>query len=510
MAKRKSTDKSSKPGLEDNAGTKEVSDALDAADVAPDTNDNPDESVAAKLDDAIYDETLGASDDAIKLAEPVENADTISETSDTTKTPLDDTVESTGDSVEPSDKETVESADAVEEVDLSTETNVTIADHLSEEEAERLLEEAETVEASTDRADTVKDIPKPSSDGDPAAVAPQVIRETVVEQKGGFAPLLLGGVVAAVLGYGVAAYTSQSVWPFASPVDDSFEVEMRDTLSAQSGSLDEVTARLTTLEGVEPPVVDLSPLQSDIAGVQETIAGAVEQLTAQLDEIAARVETLEKQPMEQAVSPEAIAAYEKALSDMQAEVEAQRAEVAQMAAQAMAAEGNAEEKAQLAAARAALADVTTALATGSEFTEAIDVLSANAVEVPPALTANSENGIATQAALIESFAEAARAALSAARSDATENAEGTNRVASFFANQLGARSVAPKEGDDPDAVLSRAEALVRSGDIEAALSELTALPEVAQSALAEWKASASTRLEAKSAVDALVQQLLQE
>jgi len=75
---------------------------------------------------------------------------------------------------------------------------------------------------------------------------------------------------------------------------------------------------------------------------------------------------------------------------------------------------------------------------------------------------------------------------------------------------LGARSVAPREGDDPDAVLSRAEAAVRSGDLDTALTEIAALPDVAQSAIADWQANAETRLEAKSAADDLVQQLLQE
>jgi hypothetical protein len=51
---------------------------------------------------------------------------------------------------------------------------------------------------------------------------------------------------------------------------------------------------------------------------------------------------------------------------------------------------------------------------------------------------------------------------------------------------------------------------VRSGDLQAALTELSALPEIAQPAIADWQARAQTRLEAKTAADELVQQLLQE
>ena len=103
----------------------------------------------------------------------------------------------------------------------------------------------------------------------------------------------------------------------------------------------------------------------------------------------------------------------------------------------------------------------------------------------------------------------ARKALSAVRVTETEGSAGANRIATFFANQLGARSVSPREGDDADAILSRAEAALRSGDLSAALSELSSMPDVAQSALADWQNSAQTRLEAKTAADALVQQLLQ-
>jgi hypothetical protein len=140
----------------------------------------------------------------------------------------------------------------------------------------------------------------------------------------------------------------------------------------------------------------------------------------------------------------------------------------------------------------------------------VAVLESNGVVVPEAIASLADQGVPTQTSLNETFPEAARAALSVARSVDTEGAEGIGRVTTFFANQLGARSVAPKEGDDPDAVLSRAEAAVRSGDLSIALSELSGLPDVAQEALADWQARAETRLAATSAADELVQQLLQE
>ena len=348
--------------------------------------------------------------------------------------------------------------------------------------------------------------PEPVRPSDPAPVAPQVIRETTVERKGGFFPMLIGGAVAAAIGYGAAAYVSQDLWPFATAEDSGFEDEVRAALTDQDGSLSDLGERLAALENAEAPTVDMTPIEDQLASVQQSTAD----LSGRLDELAGRIDTLERQPLEQAVSPEAIAAYERALEELQAEVEAQRAEVAQMAQEAVSAEENAEEQAQLAASRAALAEITAALESGEGFADGVAVLSSNGVSVPEALASNAESGVATLGSLIESYPEAARSALSAARSVETENAEGSGRIATFFANQLGARSVAPREGDDADAILSRAEAAVRSGDLETALSELSGLPDVAQDAMSDWQTRAQTRLEAKTAADGLVQQLIQE
>ena len=496
MAKRKSTDKSSKSKAKDQVETDGVTDPQEPSD-----NTTSDMETAAEAVEAV--EAYAPAEDA----PPAEGDDTPADA------PTDDTIElKEPDTDETPGADSDISNDSAEMAE-PTETGDLADDHISEEEAERLIEEAETV-GDHDQSNEAEPDAEPQADADSDTikaesqepVAPQVIRETTVERKGGFAPMVLGGVVAAALGYGVAAYVSQDVWPFAAANDTSFEDETRAALTAQDGSLSDLGARLSTLEGAEVPTVDLSPIETQLSTLESTTS----ELSSRLDALAGRIDTLERQPLEQAVSPEAIASYERALADLQAEVEKQRAEVAQMAEEAVAAEENAEEKAELAASRAALADIVTALDTGAGFSGAIAVLDGNGVTVPDALAANAETGLPTQAGLIESFPEAARAALSDARSADTEGAQGMGRVSTFFANQLGARSVAPKEGDDADAVLSRAEAAVRSGDLQTALTELSALPEIAQPAIADWQARAQTRLEAKTAADELVQQLLQE
>ena len=484
MAKRKSTDKISQTDGEDQVEADAASESKVVSDTPPPQSESDMETAAEAVD-------------AVDTYAPAEESVAEGTSDDAAPEKRDEAVELK----EPTDDAPIEGPDAPDASDPAeiSDADKTQDEHISEDEAEKLIVDAETVEGQ--QAD-----PEPIRQPDHVPLAPQVIRETTVERKGGFFPMLLGGAVAAALGYGGAAYVSQDLWPFQAADDTAFEDEIRAALTTQDGSLSTLGERIATLESAEAPIVDLGPLEDQLASVQENTAG----LTTRLDELASRIDTLERQPLEQAVSPEAIAAYERALADLQAEVEAQRNEVAQMAQEAVTAEANAEEQAQLAASRAALAEITSALESGDGFSDAIAILSSNGVAVPDVLVANAESGVATLGSLIESFPDAARSALSAARSVETEASQGAGRVATFFANQLGARSVAPREGDDADAILSRAEAAVRSGDLDAALSELSGLPDVAKSALSEWQSRAQTRLEAKTAADGLVQQLIQE
>ena len=97
------------------------------------------------------------------------------------------------------------------------------------------------------------------------------------------------------------------------------------------------------------------------------------------------------------------------------------------------------------------------------------------------------------------------AALQAAR--AGEDGTISGGLGGFLRSQLGARSVAPREGDDPDAVLSRAEAALKAGELQTALTEIETLPEEAKAAMSDWITSARMRAQAQSAVNALSQEL---
>lgn len=108
----------------------------------------------------------------------------------------------------------------------------------------------------------------------------------------------------------------------------------------------------------------------------------------------------------------------------------------------------------------------------------------------------------TIADLQDSFAPAARASLEAAlRANMGES--WTERVSSFLRSQTGLRSLTPREGDDPDAVLSRAEAALSAGQVAEAIAELQAMPEAGKPALQDWLTLAQTRVDAEAAVAAL-------
>ncbi len=344
---------------------------------------------------------------------------------------------------------------------------------------------------------------------------PQVIRETTVEKKSGFMSTALGGVVAAALGFGAAQFTDVQLPFLPAPEPNPFEEEARTALTAQGEQITALTSQAAeTQKAVE--ILDLTPITTSIAGIEDKIAGTETTLKAIGDELAgfdSRLTAIEKAPLADAVSPESIAAYEreldalrKSITDQQTALEEQKVEIQAMAAEAMQAESNAEEKATLAASRAALAEVTALVQSGKSFADPLAVLEGNGIAVPDALAGVAADGVPTLAVLSADFPNVARKALTVARK--AERAEGeSGGLASFLQSQLGARSVTPREGDDPDAVLSRAEAAVKAGDLDAATLEVASLPEAAQAELADWLALATTRKEALAATATLAQEL---
>ena len=144
-----------------------------------------------------------------------------------------------------------------------------------------------------------------------------------------------------------------------------------------------------------------------------------------------------------------------------------------------------------------------ALNSGAPYASILADLASAGVAIPEALNASAGEGVATLASLADAFPASARAALSLARD---EQGSGGG-IGGFLQRQLGARSVAPREGSDPDAILSRAEAAVAGGDLSEALKEIATLPEAAGAAMQGWVDRATIRLAALQAADQLAQSL---
>ena len=77
------------------------------------------------------------------------------------------------------------------------------------------------------------------------------------------------------------------------------------------------------------------------------------------------------------------------------------------------------------------------------------------------------------------------------------------RSRAFLEAQVASRSLTPKEGTSPDAVLSRMEDRLRNDDLKGVLAEAESLPSEAAQAMADWLDAARRRAGAVEAVASL-------
>ena len=280
-----------------------------------------------------------------------------------------------------------------------------------------------------------------------------------------FLPLVLGGIIAGALGFMAAEL-------------DVFSNGDADITTKLRGDLNTQQERLAVLEGAE---VDLSPIETQLA------------------EIVDRITALEERPAGAVSDGVDAGAYAAELKAMKSSVEA-------LLSNAKSIEEATADSAKAASAQAALTKVFSALDAGQPFPDAFAALvELDVGEIDPALGAAAADGVASLNSLQSEFPDQARAALASARANSAE--EGQQGLGGFLKRSLGARSVTPREGDDPDAILSRAEAAMKTGDLIGTLIELDTLPEEAQAAIADWRTTADARVAARAAADALAQRL---
>jgi hypothetical protein len=148
-----------------------------------------------------------------------------------------------------------------------------------------------------------------------------------------------------------------------------------------------------------------------------------------------------------------------------------------------------------------IAQIRAAIAGGRPFAEPLDRLkTVPDMTVPAGLEAAAASGVATIAELRDSFPDAAHAAIRASILAASSDQGILSRSRAFLSAQVASRSLTPKEGDAPDAVLSRMEDDLRRDDLAAALAEAERLPSEAAAAMSDWLAAARLRANAVGAL----------
>ena len=341
-----------------------------------------------------------------------------------------------------------------------------------------------------DRLDEIADRAIPTSA--PASQAP-------AKRGSGLLGFVVGGALLAGAGFGAAKYafpdtsTADAIAAFQTQLDTQAanDVALKSDLAALSARpAPDATLgdRLAALEGAAPDVTSLSArltaLEDRLTEIEAASAGGTGAPAAALAAIARELTGLKAQvDAQKAAGPALTADIEAASSAAQARLDA--AEVA----------------AETAAKQAALSHIRAAFESGAPLGPALEGLKSMGADVPASLAAATE-AVPTLLSLQDGFAPSARAALDASiRTDMGDGWAG--RLTSFLRTQSGARSLTPHEGTDPDAVLSRAEAALRDGQIKAVLGELVGLPPAGAAAMAPWIADATRRIDTEQAISEL-------
>ncbi|WP_068116173.1 hypothetical protein [Tropicimonas marinistellae] len=466
----------------------------------------------------------------------------------------------------PAEPDTVEAAESSDELgeDSETDAEADVADEpLQDPDPETVdAEDLADLEALDGVDDAEPDDPAPepvSASGEEAATEEpslldnvgngteplrSVEKETVVvERRGGLVPGFLGGAIATLgLAFAAPFVIPENMMPdFGTKALKEEITTLQGEIETLRGGLSEAAtvaalSDLATKSGestgalqsaVEELQATLSTVQSEAApasGLEEAQA-MLESMAADRDAFVERIDALEKRPIAEATDPASIAAveaYGRELASLRAEVAEMMTRSEEMVSQAAAAaeeavqvatsesqaaiaEAEAQEKAAAEhAARVArseaLVEVQAAIEAGEPFEDALSRI--DTVEIPAALADQAADGVPTLAELQASFAPAARAALSASR-QMSEQETAQGRFVTFLKSQSGIRSLAPRDGDSPDAVLSRAEAAAVQARLQEAIAEISTLPEVGQAPMADWVAQATRRAEAVAAADEL-------
>lgn len=175
---------------------------------------------------------------------------------------------------------------------------------------------------------------------------------------------------------------------------------------------------------------------------------------------------------------------------------AEPAEIQRLNARIAALETEGARTSEAAAAALAAAALIEASQGSEPFAAELAALRSNSPNLPEvaALARVAAQGAPSRAALAAEFPRHAARAASAARTPGPQ-AKLDDRIVYVLSRIVSVRRVSNTQGDDPDALLARAEQTLMQGDVSGALKALDALPPEARASLAAWRAEAERRAE---------------
>lgn len=287
--------------------------------------------------------------------------------------------------------------------------------------------------------------------------------------------------------------SAESITALSAQVNDLSD----QVAAADSAAIEERLAQVETrLEGI---TAEMSSLRSDLTGLAAGEGGITGQNAAQIDAFTAALEGLQAEL-------DSISARNGALDQRIDEVAATaERQLATAREEVAAAQAEAEAQVAVASEQAAMTELANALDTGEPFEEPLADL-AEQVEIPAPLPELAPTGVPTQVALETSFPEVARQAIRAEIAPG-EDDNILSSASAFLRSRVAGRSLVEREGDDADAILSRVEARLRRGNLEAALTEAEQLSGAPAETLSSWTADLRARHDALSAYRTLAERL---
>ena len=297
------------------------------------------------------------------------------------------------------------------------------------------------------------------------------------------------GILTAAAGFGAAHLLAQRYPDLIGLTPSAGVTQHLSDLDTQLSGLNAALAQVTDQPG---SAAALEELRSSQTAAMTALSDQNAKLAQQVKALTDRLTRLETLPP-------------TTTGEVAAQVAAQTALAEENARATLAAAQNLKNEADAAARHAAVVAsvgmLSAALQSGAAFDAALTQLAAAGVEIPAPLSSQAQ-GAPTLTALRAAFPEVARDALAQSLAEVSGTSLWDRSIA-FLRSQSGARSLTPRAGGDPDAILSRAEAALVADDLATALHELSGLPPLGQARMAEWSALADRRLQAKTAIAAL-------